>query len=127
MLGLNDIRKMCSPAIIYFFISVFSLLMLIGMNLSNSGTNTLCVGNYECPTESLLMVYLTKGLYILFMTIVLDSLCKNGYANISWFLVFFPLLFYFIILGFYAKQPSLISFSNKLEHLRRHHASLKNN
>ena len=101
MLGLNDIRKMCSPAVIYFFISVFSLLMLIGMNLSNHGTNTLCVGNYECPTESLLMVYLMKGLYILFMTIVLDSLCKNGYASISWFLLFFPLLFYFIILGFY--------------------------
>ena len=96
MLGLNDIRKMCSPAVIYFFISVFSLLMLIGMNLSNHGTNTLCVGNYECPTESLLMVYLMKGLYILFMTIVLDSLCKNGYKSISWFLVFFPLLFYFI-------------------------------
>ena len=101
MLGLKDIRKMCSPAVVYFFISVFSLLMLIGMNLSNYGTNTLCVGNYECPTESLLMVYLMKGIYILFMTIVLDSLCKNGYASISWFLVFFPLLFYFIILVFY--------------------------
>jgi predicted permease len=102
MLGLGDIRKMCTPAVIYFFISLFSLLTMIGMNFSNHGSNTtLCVGNYDCPTDNLIMVYLVKAMYILFMTIVLDSLCKNGFSTISWLLVFFPLLMYFIILGFY--------------------------
>ena len=102
MLGLGNIRKMCTPAVVYFFISLFTLLILVGMNFSNHGTNnTLCVGNYDCPTDNLFIVYLVKSLYILFMTIVLDSLCTNGYATISWFLVFFPLIMYFIILGFY--------------------------
>lgn len=116
MLGLGDIRKLCTPAYIYFLVSIMSLFMLIGMNMKNS--DTLCVGNYECPVDNLLVVFLIKAMYIIFMTIVLDSLCKNGYANISWFLVFFPILFYFVALGgFMIMQNSKAVKHRDVEHL----------
>ncbi len=40
-------------------------------------------------------------IYIAFFTIVLDSLCKNGWGYISWFLVLLPIIFFFVVLGFF--------------------------
>jgi hypothetical protein len=67
------------------------------------------MGEFECPVENLFLIYIIKLGYLLFITIVLDSLCKNGYSSISWFLVFLPLLFYFLVLGLYMiKQNSTL-------------------
>ena len=96
---MKDIRKMCTPAVIYLLLSVFALLVLVFTNMGNQ--NTLCVGEYECPVDNLFVIYFIKVLYIAFVTIILDSLCKNGWGAISWFLVFFPLLFYFAALGMF--------------------------
>ena len=60
-----------------------------------------CMGNYECPIENVSLIYIIKMLYILLVTIILESLCKNGYSSISWFLILFPFLFFFIALGFF--------------------------
>jgi|TARA_B110000285_G_scaffold175729_1_gene197142 hypothetical protein len=96
---LSKLKKMCSPAIIYFVLSIVTLIVMV---ISNMGNNrTLCMGEFECPVDNLLMIYLIKIGYILFSTIVLDSLCKNGYETISWFLVFFPILAYFALLGLF--------------------------
>ena len=96
---LSKLKKMCSPAIIYFALSIVTLLIMI---LSNMGNNrTLCMGEFECPVDNLPLIYVIKLGYILFSTIVLDSLCKNGYETISWFLVFFPILAYFAVLGLF--------------------------
>lgn len=96
---LKEIRKLCTPAMVYFLLSVFSLFMLIFSNRKN--VSTLCMGNYTCPIESLLTVYLVKLVYLSIVTIILDSLCKNGYTSISWFLLFLPLIFYFVALGLF--------------------------
>lgn len=96
---LSNLKKMCSPAIIYFVLSIVTLIVMV---ISNMGNNRiLCMGEFECPVDNLLMIYLIKIAYILFSTIVLDSLCKNGYETISWFLVFFPILAYFALLGLF--------------------------
>ena len=42
---------------------------------------------------------MSKIIYILFWTFILNSLCKAGYKEISWFLVLLPILLLFIILG----------------------------
>lgn len=97
MTVMKDIRKMCTPAIIYLLLSVFALLVLVFTNMGNQ--NTLCVGEYECPVDNLFVIYFIKVLYIAFVTIILDSLCKNGWGVISWFLVFLPIIFFFVILG----------------------------
>ena len=104
---LQSIKKLCTPAMIYFLISMFTLLVMIVMNIGNS--NNFCMGEFDCPVDNLYLIYIFKLGYLLFVTIILDSLCKNGYAGISWFLVFFPILFYFIVLGlFMIKQNSTL-------------------
>ena len=104
---LPSLKKMCTPAMIYFLISMFTLLVMIFSNMGNS--NKFCMGEFECPVDNLFLIYIVKFGYLLFVTIILDSLCKNGYASISWFLVFFPILFYFVALGlFMVKQNSTV-------------------
>ena len=96
---LKNIRKLCTPARVYFLLSAFTLLIMILSNLGNK--DSLCMGGYECPVDNIYLIYLIKVIYVLFNTIVLDSLCKNGFAGISWFLVFFPIIFFFIVLGLF--------------------------
>ena len=104
---LSNIKKLCTPAMIYFLISVSTLLIMIFSNWGNN--KRFCMGEFECPVENLFLIYIIKLGYLLFITIVLDSLCKNGFSAISWFLVFFPLLFYFLVLGlFMIKQNSTL-------------------
>jgi hypothetical protein len=45
------------------------------------------------------MMFVFKALYILFWTFILNSLCKAGYKEVSWFLVLLPLILLFIILA----------------------------
>jgi hypothetical protein len=104
---LNNIKKLCTPAMIYFLLSAFTLLVMIFSNLKSN--STFCMGEFECPVDNLFLIYIIKLVYLLFVTVVLDSLCKNGYKSISWFLLFLPLLFYFVVLGlFMIKQNSTI-------------------
>ena len=104
---LVNIKKLCTPAMIYFFISVSTLLMMIFSNIGN--TTRFCMGEFECPVENVFLIYIVKLAYLLFVTIILDSLCKNGYTSISWFLIFFPILFYFLALGiFMIRQNSTL-------------------
>ena len=96
---LDKLKKMCTPATIYFILSITTLIVMVISNIGN--TRTLCMGSYDCPVDSLLLIYIIKLGYILFSTIVLDSLCKNGYGSISWFLVFFPIMAYFASLALF--------------------------
>lgn len=103
-----NLKKMCTPATIYFIVSITTLLSMIISNWGNR--NKLCMGEFECPVDDIYLIYVVKLAYLLFVTIILDSLCKNGYASISWFLVFFPILFYFVALGmFMIRQNSTIA------------------
>ena len=102
-----NLKKMCTPAMVYFLVSITTLLAMILLNWGNR--NKLCMGEFECPVDNIYVIYVVKLAYLLFVTIILDSLCKNGYASISWFLVFFPVLFYFLALGmFMIKQNSTV-------------------
>ena len=112
---LGKIKSLCTPAMVYFLVSVITLFYMILNNLGN--TRTFCMGEYDCPVDNINVIYLIKIVYLLFVTIVLDSLCKNGYAGISWFLVFFPVLFFFAVLGLYMiNQNSTILVINEEEY-----------
>jgi len=113
---LSNIKKLCTPAMIYFIISVSTLLAMIVSNIGNS--RRFCMGEFECPVDNVFLIYIIKMAYLLFVTIVLDSLCKNGYASISWFLIFFPILFFFVILGiFMIKQNTRVVIKNEPEYM----------
>jgi hypothetical protein len=67
---LSSLKKLCTPAMIYFVISISTLLVMILFNIGN--TSSFCMGEYE------------------------------------WFLVFFPIMFYFIVLGLFMIRQNTI-------------------
>ena len=94
---IKKIRKLCTPAYVYLVISVIAIL---AMMLQNGGHNRhFCIGEYGCDVESKGAIFIGQGLYTAFWVFVLDSICKSGYKNISWFLVLLPYVLMFIALG----------------------------
>ena len=94
---LASLKKLCTPAHVYFLISVLSLLIMAFQNLGN--VNKYCVGNYECTVTSTLGVFAVKMLYIVFWTWILNTLCKAGYTKLSWFIFLLPFIAMFILIA----------------------------
>ena len=92
-----NLKKMCTPATIYFVISLISLIVLGVMNIGDN--ETLCVGNYNCHVGNKSLVFIIDGIYILFWTFVLDLMCKNGYTDLSWFILLLPFILSFLFIG----------------------------
>ena len=92
-----DIMHLCTPATIYFVISIIGLILLGVSNLGNE--DRLCVGNYSCNVGSNTVVFVLNAVYILFWTFVLDLMCKNGYSILSWFVLLLPFILSFMFLA----------------------------
>ncbi len=91
------IKKLCPPAIVYFVISTISI---IAIAIQNYGNNDLyCLGMYSCNVSSVSILFLLKFVYVLFWTWVLNIICRGGYEGVSWFLVLFPYILLFVLLG----------------------------
>ena len=91
------IKKMCTPAYVYLVVSVIAIIVMMFQNSGN--VDMYCLGNYECPVPSTTLVFLFEFLYIAFWTFILDSICKAGYKQFSWFMVLFPFILFFVLLG----------------------------
>ena len=96
---LKKANALCKPAYLYLMISIVIGLFIAGQNLYNGNVKQLCVGSYTCNVSNVLVLFALNALYVLFWTVVLDSLCKNGLKNLSWFLVLFPLVLFAVGLG----------------------------
>lgn len=94
---LKYIKKLCTPAYVYLVVSVIAVILLMFQNSGN--TDVYCMGAYECPVPSTALIFLIKFVYIAFWTFILDSVCKAGYKQFSWFLVLFPFILFFVLLG----------------------------
>ena len=92
------LNKLCSPAVFYFFISIFSFLIMYLQNIGRD-SKEFCLGVYECNVNNRNYIYLFDLVYIFFWTYLLNLLCKKGYKDISWFLVLLPYLFMFVLIG----------------------------
>ena len=95
--NLANIKTLCAPAKVYLF---FGLLILLGMmkqNVSDSD-NIFCFGNYECYVENKWILIVSKIIYIGFWTFILNVLCRGGYKNLSWFLILFPVILFFLLI-----------------------------
>jgi hypothetical protein len=101
-----NLKKLCTPAFIYFLISVFGL-FAIGIQNLNGSNDTLCLGVYKCSVVNKTVIFLMNALYILFWTFVLDLFCKTGYSNLSWFIVFIPIILSFIFAGIIVYQTQM--------------------
>jgi hypothetical protein len=91
------IKKLCTPAYVYLVISVIAIVSLMFQNSGN--VDVYCIGNYECPVPNTALIFFVEFLYVAFWTFVLDSICKAGHKQFSWFLVLFPFILFFVLIG----------------------------
>jgi len=93
----KSLKELCTPAVIYFVISIVSLVVVLLQNLTNS--NSYNIGSFSCRVPNTAMVFIVKLVYVLFWTYVLNLICKDGHTGLSWLLVLLPWILLFVIIG----------------------------
>lgn len=72
-------------------------MVIVVQNIGN--TNCYHLGSFHCNVPNTTIVFLIKLVYILFWTYVLNLICKDGHTTLSWLLVLFPFILFFLIIG----------------------------
>jgi hypothetical protein len=93
----KTVKELCTPAMLYFIISIISLAIVLLQNLGNQ--NSYNVGSFSCRVPSTALIFIIKLIYILFWTWVLNLICKDGHTTISWLLVLLPWILLFVMMG----------------------------
>ncbi len=93
----KTLKELCTPSAVYFIVSIVSLIMILFQNLGNSSSYH--IGNFSCRVPSTILIFIIKLIYILFWTWILNLICKDGHTGISWFLVLFPFILFFVLIG----------------------------
>ena len=93
----KSLKELCSPAMLYFIISMIALMMVLFQNLGN--TNSYNVGTFSCRVPNTAVIFIVKFIYVLFWTYVLNLICKDGHTGLSWLLVLLPWILLFVMMG----------------------------
>lgn len=93
----KTLKELCTPAMIYFVISIVALIIVLFQNLGNS--NSYNIGSFSCRVPNTTLVFVVKLIYILFWTYVLNLICKDNHTNLSWLLVLLPWILLFVMIG----------------------------
>jgi hypothetical protein len=93
----KKLKELCTPAFLYFVISITGLVLVLLQNLGN--TNSYHVGSFSCRVPNTTVVFVIKFIYILFWTYVLNLICKDGHTELSWLLVLLPWILLFVMMG----------------------------
>jgi hypothetical protein len=93
----KSLKELCSPAMLYFVISMISLLVALLQNLGN--TESYNIGSFSCRVPNTALVFIVKLIYVLFWTYVLNLICKDGHTSLSWLLVLLPWILLFVMIG----------------------------
>ena len=93
----TTLKELCTPAALYFLISILGLIMVLFQNLGN--TNSYNVGNFSCRVPNTFFVFVVKFIYIVFWTYVLNLICRDGHVGVSWLLVLLPWILLFVMIG----------------------------
>ena len=92
-----NLKKLCTPAFLYFILSFIALLFIGIQNYSD--IEKLCLGNFECYVGNNIVIFVLNAIYILFWTFLLDLMCKNGWTDLSWFIFLLPFILTFLFYG----------------------------
>mgnify|MGYP001321382130 CR=1 FL=1 len=114
----KTIRSLCRPAYLYFFISIFALVLMISQNMMGEN-DRYCLGAYSCPSQNNAAIFIAKFLYIIFWTFILNLICKSGFTSISWFLVLFPFIFMFVALGIMILRGQHLEGMSNMSNMRK--------
>jgi hypothetical protein len=93
------IKDLCTPAAIYFVLSILTILIVLIQNLGN--TNRYQIGNFSCRVTNTTLLFVVKLIYVLFWTYVLNLICKDGHSELSWILLFFPFFVFTLMVIFF--------------------------
>ena len=93
------IKELCTPSRVYLYISLIGLLASGIQNLIAFDNTKYQCGSYAVLVPSVLMIFLFKFIYVIFWAYVLNLICKDNHRMLSWFLVLFPMLFIFVLIG----------------------------
>lgn len=93
----RTLKELCTPAALYFIISMLGLVIVMFQNLGN--TNSYNVGHFSCRVPNTFIVFIVQFVYIVFWTYVLNLICKDGHVGISWLLVLLPWILLFVLMG----------------------------
>jgi len=74
----TDFNKLCTPAKIYFGISVLSCIIMLFNRVH-------------------IITVFSKIIFAFLWAFILGWLCKKGYKSISWFLVLLPFIMIFLV------------------------------
>ena len=109
----KKLKDLCTPAFIYFVLSMIGLILMVVQNLENNQRYNL--GTFSSRVPNTTMIFIFKIIYILFWTWILNLICRDGHAEIAWFLVLVPFILVFVMMilfmgngreGMKAKQPA---------------------
>ena len=94
----KQLKSLCTPAQIYFFLSMFSILAIMSQNAMQSRIYR--IGAYSVPTPfTNIVTFLMKIISIVIWTYILKYLCDHGFMGVAWFLVLLPIVFMFVVIG----------------------------
>ena len=93
----KTLKELCTPAMLYFVISIIGLVIVLMQNLGN--TNSYHVGSFSCRVPNTAAVFIVKLIYVLFWTYILNLICKDGHTSLSWLLILLPWLLLFVMMG----------------------------
>jgi hypothetical protein len=92
----KSLKDLCTPAAIYFVLSIIGLIIASLQNMNNR--HTYCLGMATTRVSSTVLVLVLKLIYVLFWTWILNLICRDGHKGIAWFLVFFPFILLFLLM-----------------------------
>jgi len=93
----TTLKQLCTPAALYFVISMIGLVMIVFQNLGNSESYN--IGSFSCRVPSTILVFVVQFIYVVFWTYILNLICKDGHVGLSWLLVLLPFILLFVLMG----------------------------
>ena len=90
------VMDLCAPARLYLAISVIAMVVMLIQNLN--GDNVYCLGSVTCDVPSVTLIFIIKAMYVLFWAWILNLICKSGNPMVSWLLVLFPFILFFVLI-----------------------------
>jgi hypothetical protein len=96
---LFKINQLCTPAYLFFMISMVLLVIVAIQNMMEKNKTDYSMGRYRCRVPSCMLMFVLKVLYIIFWTWVLNLMCKDGHKDIAWFVFLLPYIIWFTMIA----------------------------
>ena len=95
-MAIAGLTNLCTPSKIYLGLSLLILVVMVLQN-TNGNNDIFCLGEHSCNTQSKILIFIVKIIYILFWTWILNLICRAGAPTLSWILVLLPILFFLVV------------------------------